>query len=74
MAHTLVGKAVLLQLLCMYVGYVAFPPTCGPIPILSSFIWGSPRMQGLCSISAHLWANSDFVPLCLGIPENAGVM
>ena len=28
-------------------------------------------MQGLCSISAHLWAISDFAPLCLGIPKNA---
>ena len=55
-------------------GYVAFRPTCGLILILSSFIWGPPRMQGLCSISAHLWANSDFVLLHLGTPENAGVM
>ena len=37
-------------------------------------VWGAPRMQGLCSISAHLWANSDFVLLYLGTPENAGVM
>ena len=64
-------------------GYVAFWPTCGPpkkaglrqpILILSRFVWISPRMQGLCSISAHLWANSDFVTLHLGTPENAGVM
>ena len=55
-------------------GYVAFAPTCGPILIFSSFIWGPSRMQGLCSIFAHLWANSDFVLLHLGAPENAGVM
>ena len=55
-------------------GYVAFRPTCGPILILSSFIWGPPRMQVLCSISAHLWANSDFGLLHLGTSENAGLM
>ena len=52
--------------------YVAFLPTCGPILILSPFVWGSPRMQGIYNISAHLWANSDFVVLSLGIPKIFG--
>ena len=59
------------------------PKVRQPIVILFPFVWGSPRMQALCGISAHLWAphkarakvaNSDFVPLYLGIPENAGVI
>ena len=33
-----------------------------PLPILSPFVWGSPRMQGLHSNSVHFWA-----------PEKAGV-
>ena len=41
-------------------GYVANPPTCGPLPTLSVALklWGSPR-QGLCSQSAHLWATAS---------------
>ena len=71
-------------------GDVAFPPYFGPlsrpgcgsqIMILSSYICGSPRMQGCHSVSALFWAlekagvkrSSDFVLLYLGIPENAAL-
>ena len=37
--------------------------------------WGPPRQQELCSQSAHLWGNSNFVPRReeFGNPQTAGV-
>ena len=45
-------------------GSVAYPPTCGPLLILFPALkrWASPRWQGLCSQSAHLWATFDSAP------------
>ena len=53
-------------------GYVAFPPTCGPLLILFPSVkrWRPPSRQQLCNHSTHLWATADFVPLseALGTP------
>ena len=40
-------------------------PTCWPPLILPPALkrWGPPRLHGLGSYLAHLWATSDFVPL-----------
>ena len=44
-----------------------------PILILSPFVWGPPRMQGLRSISALFWAPEKvgvWQPLLILSPEN----
>ena len=59
--------------------YVANLTTCGSLPFFSPALkcWEPPpRLQGLCSHLAHLWALSDFIPRfeALGSPQMAGVM
>ena len=58
-------------------GYLANPPTCGPLLILSPALkrWEPSKRQGLCHQSAHLWAMADFVPRfeALGTPKRQGL-
>ena len=59
-------------------GYVANPPTCGPLLALSPALkrWGAPIRQGLSSQAAQLWVAANFLPRSkmLGSPHAAGVM
>ena len=60
--------------------YAPPPPPQKNLPLLilspSLKCWESPKQQGRCSQSAHLWATSDFVPHseALETPSMAGLM
>ena len=58
-------------------GYVANPPTCGPLLTFSLALkrWEPPGLEALCSQSTHLWTIADFVPgsKVLETPQTAGL-